>query len=116
MFIMGVAVRWRVCMEHSLSLLCVAGKDPQAHPQVGDERGTANSHHLRGIGPHCCVDQKGMEDMLFPMTQFNEARRVVYLAPVEFQCFYHVQILSNHLAILIALTSVAANDEKSIGR
>ncbi len=37
------------------------------------------------------------------MTRSNEAGGVVYLALVEFQCFYHVQILSNQRVILIAL-------------
>src|SRR5258707_15145169 len=49
-------------MEQRLFLLCVAHKDPQTHPQVGDERGTGDGHHLRGIGPHRRVDQKRTED------------------------------------------------------
>src|SRR5260370_1108545 len=57
-----------------------------------------------------------LKDVLFAMTRSNEAGGVVYLALVEFQCFYHVQILSNQRVILIALPSVAGDDEKGIGR
>ncbi len=45
-----------------LFLRCTADKDPQAHPQVGDERCTSDGQHLRGVCPQCRVDQEGMEE------------------------------------------------------
>jgi hypothetical protein len=43
-------------------LLCLAYKDPQAHPKIGDERCTGDRKHLRGVCPDCGIDQEGMKD------------------------------------------------------
>jgi hypothetical protein len=41
--------------------LRVAHEDPQAHPEVGDERCAGDGQHLRGVGPRRRVDQEGMK-------------------------------------------------------
>ena len=70
-------------------LLCLAYKDPQAHPEIGDEGGTGNRKHLRGICPDCGIDQERMKDAAGependaapPKTKHSGHDEARYLAP-----------------------------------